>query len=58
LLRRGPSCPLADLVHEALAECTVGFVLIVRTAAQAQVSDGRPAAPRDRLDVIELEPGA
>src|SRR5438552_2118113 len=37
---------------------TLGFELIVRAAAQAQVLDARLTAAGERLDVVELEPRA
>ena len=42
-------------VHELGPENSLGFVLIVRSAAKPQVVDGGPPTSRDRLDVIELQ---
>jgi hypothetical protein len=43
------------LFHELLAERALGFVLIVRTAAEAKPFHGRRTPARNRLDVIELQ---
>ena len=45
----------ALLTHERGTERLLGRVLVVRPAAQPEVFNSRPAAPRDRLHVVELE---
>src|SRR5258706_9925072 len=46
------------LVHERGAEGALGLELIVSPAPQPEVLQVRSTAARDRLDMIELEPGA
>lgn len=41
--------------HEGLSKGLFRRVLVVGTAAQSEVGDGRCPTARDRLDVIELE---
>jgi hypothetical protein len=45
------------VVHELRAKDAIGRVLVVRAAYEAHVLCRRFAAARDRLDVIEFEPG-
>ena len=57
----GP-CPCPRLLllarHEALAERAPGLELVVRRAAQTHVGHGGEPAARERLHVVELEPGS
>jgi hypothetical protein len=49
------SCGFAPGEHETLAVHAFGLELIVRRAEQPQVVDGRPAASRERLNVVVFE---
>jgi hypothetical protein len=46
---------LSLLVHEALAELALGFVLIVRSTPEAQVGFRGLAPMRDGHDMVKLE---
>ena len=46
------------MAHELDAEGALGFVLIVRPAAEPDTGSSGVTAPRDRLHVIELDPAA
>jgi hypothetical protein len=46
---------IALRAHEPVAECALGLVLIVGATAQPQITRDRTTAPREWLDVIELE---
>lgn len=46
---------LSLLLHELTAERALRFVLVVRTAAEPEVLDGRDPSPRNRHGVVILD---